>query len=79
MSQFPPIQDAHAQTSPRQIERNRSADDPAADNHGVVCIHANILSVCSVCRSKVRQPMLTGCGVPQYFAFGSPGSANVPD
>jgi hypothetical protein len=38
------VQHGYAQIAPRQIERDRPADNAPADNQHIVCFHANILS-----------------------------------
>lgn len=64
MYQLLPIEDGYAQSASRQVKPDRPADDPAAHNHGIVCLHANILSVCRIRRSRagVAGAILPVCG-----------------
>jgi hypothetical protein len=42
--QFLAVQHNYAQTPLRQFQRHGPADNPAADDDDIVCLHANILS-----------------------------------
>ena len=44
MHEFLAIQHSNAQIPPRQVKRNRPANDAPADDDDIVCFHVNILS-----------------------------------